>query len=98
MYIKHALLQFGFAGVQHWKHLPIIIKEDNQAVIKIAISGEPKHKHQKHLLLRLAYVREHVQSGIILPEFVPSAQNWADVLTKNLSKDTFKLLSAKLLG
>ena len=98
VYMKHALLQFGFAGVQHWKHQPIIIKEDNQAVIKIAISGEPKHKHQKHLLLRLAYVREHVQSGIILPEFVPSAQNWADVLTKNLPKDTFKLLSAKLLG
>ena len=71
MYMKHALLQFGFAGVQHWKHQPIIIKEDNQAVIKISISGEPKHKHQKHLLLRLSFVREAVQSKIILPEFVP---------------------------
>ena len=98
MYIKHALTQFQFSGVQKWQSQPMIIKEDNQAVIKISIAGEPKHKHQKHILLRLAFVREAVQSKTILPEFVPSADNVADVLTKNLSKDSFKRLSAMLLG
>ena len=58
MYMKHALSQFQFSGVQKLKSQPMIIKEDNQAVIKISIAGEPKHKHQKHILLRLAFVRE----------------------------------------
>ena len=62
------------------------------------MAGEPKHKAQKHILLRLTYVRELVKSKEILPEFVPSADNGADILTKNLSKETFKRLSAMLLG
>ena len=97
-YLKHALSEFQFSGVQKWKTQPIIIKEDNQAVIKIAMAGEPKHKAQKHILLRLSYVREIVQSKEIIPEYVPSAENGADLLTKNLSKETFKRLSAMLLG
>ena len=43
IYMKHALSQFQFSGVQKWKTQPIIIMEDNQAVIKIAMAGEPKH-------------------------------------------------------
>ena len=96
--MKHALSQFQFSGVQKWKTQPIIIKEDNQAVIKIAMAGEPKHKAQKHILLRLSYVREAVQLNTILPEFVPSANNGADILTKNLPKESFMRLSAMLLG
>ena len=38
----------------------MLIKEDNQGVIKIA-TGEVKHKHQKHILLRLSFVRESVR-------------------------------------
>ena len=96
--MKHALSQFQFSGVQKWKTNPINIMEDNQAVIKIAMAGEPKHKAQKHILLRLAYVREAVASNTILPVFVPSRDNVADILTKNLPKEPFMRLSAKLLG
>ena len=98
MYMKHALSQFKFSGVKKWESQPIIIKEDNQGVIKIAIAGEPKHKHQKHILNRLFFVREAVQSKTILPEYVRSSDNWADLLTKNLPKEAFQRLTACLLG
>ena len=54
--------QFKFSGVKDWSSEAMLIKEDNQGVIKIA-TGEVKHKHQKHILLRLAFVRESIQSN-----------------------------------
>ena len=38
IYLKHAMSQLRFSGIQHWQTKPIIIFEDNQAVIKIAVS------------------------------------------------------------
>ena len=96
-YINHALGQLKFSGVKDWSSEPMLIKEDNQGVIKIA-TGEVKHKHQKHILLRLAFVRECIQAKTIRLEYVPSADNIADVLTKNLPKEPFIRLRSLLLG
>ncbi len=98
LYLKHAMSQLQFSGVQHWTTTPIPIWEDNQAVIKIATSGEVKHKHQKHILVRLQYVREQVQLKTALPRYIPSADNIADVLTKNLPKEPFIRFRNLLLG
>ena len=51
IYFKHAMSQLQFSGTKQWITNPMTIFEDNQAVIKIAVSGEPKHKHQKHILV-----------------------------------------------
>ena len=96
-YINHALGQLKFSGVKDWSSEPMLIKEDNQGVIKIA-TGDVKHKHQKHILLRLAFVRECIQAKTIRLEYVPSADNIADVLTKNLPKEPFIRLRSLLLG
>jgi hypothetical protein len=45
IYLKHAMSQLRFTGIQHWISKPMIIWKDNQAVIKIAVSCEPKYKH-----------------------------------------------------
>ena len=86
-----------FASIQHWDTKPMTIFEDNQAVIKIVI-GDIKHKNQKHILVRLEYVRELFQSKTILPVYVPSADNVADVLTKNLAREPFARFQKSLLG
>ncbi len=98
IYLKHAMSQLRFSGIKQWTTNPMTIFEDNQAVIKIAVSGEPKHKHQKHILVRLQYVREQVASKTILPVYIPSADNVADVLTKNLPRESFERFRTILLG
>ena len=98
IYFKHAMSQLQFSGTKQWITNPMTIFEDNQAVIKIAVSGEPKHKHQKHILVRLQYVREQVASKTILPVYIPSADNVADVLTKNLPREPFERFRAIMLG
>ena len=97
VFIKHIMLQMKFASIKHWETEPMTIFEDNQAVIKIVL-GDIKHKNQKHILVRLASVRDLFQSKAILPVYVPSADNVADVLTKNLAREPFARFQKSLLG
>ena len=97
VYLKHTMSQMKFASIEHWNTKPMIIFEDNQAVIKIVV-GDIKHKNQKHILVRLQYVRELFQSKTILLVYVPSADNIADVLTKNLAREPFVRFQKSLLG
>ena len=76
---------------------PINIKCDNQPAILVA-NGTNKHAHVKHILLRLQYLRELIKEKQISLTYVPSSENVADALTKNLAKPQFIILRALLLG
>ncbi|MEI8135685.1 MAG: Ty1/Copia family ribonuclease HI, partial [bacterium] len=97
VYIKHALTQMKFAAITHWNKDPMIIFEDNQAVINV-VKGDINHKHQKHILIRLAYTREQFHNNIITPVYIRSEDNIADVLTKNLPQEPFIRFRKCMLG
>jgi len=67
---------------------PSVISEDNQACIKMVtnpgISGR-----NRHFAMRMHWLREQAANGSIVFEYVPSADQQADILTKNLPSPTF---------
>ena len=64
---------------------PSIIKSDNQATI--SISHHPEyHARTKHVDIDLHFLRDYVEEGTIKLEYVPSAENLADLFTKALSR------------
>ena len=67
---------------------PSVISEDNQACIKMVtnpgISGR-----NRHFAMRMHWLREQAANGSIVFEYVPSADQQADILTKNLPSATF---------
>ena len=69
---------------------------DNQSAI--AVSKNPEHHEKmKHLSLRLFWLRDAVQDGLIAPTFVPTQDMAADVFTKSL--DRYKLQKCvRMLG
>ena len=76
--------------------LPCVIHEDNRAAAYLA-----KNKHvsarTKHIDIRKHYVREHMKKlGMIKP--IKSADNLADILTKNTTVNTFEKLSNAILN
>lgn len=69
--------------------LPIRIKSDNKGAIQIA-KHPTSHSRTKHIELRHFFVRDHVEKGNVVFEYVPTAQQAADILTKRLSFEKFR--------
>ena len=73
------------------------VDEDNQACIKL--SEDPvSHNRTKHIDVKHHYIREKVEDGIIKLRYVPTTEQLADCLTKNLAKPQFLKFRDILLG
>ncbi|KAL8133416.1 hypothetical protein AgCh_008761 [Apium graveolens] len=65
--------------------LHVVIHSNNQAALDIAV--DPVfHPKTKHFALDCHFVREHVQSNLIQPRYLPSTSQLADIFTKGLSR------------
>ena len=57
---------------------------DNQSAIKLASVGILRPK-TRHITIRYHLLREHVQEGNVVVDFVRTDENLADYLTKDVS-------------
>lgn len=62
---------------------PSILFCDNKSAILLFYDSE-LHQITKHIEVDIYFIREKVQSGIITPKFVPSAEQVADIFTKSI--------------
>ena len=75
---------------------PSVLRMDNQSAI--AVSKNPEHHGKmKHLSLRLFWLRDAVQDGLIAPSFVATQNMAADIFTKALDRMKLKKC-ARMLG
>jgi hypothetical protein len=72
-----------------------ILCGDNQGAIFIG-SNPTTEKRTKHIDIRFHYIRECIEEGKIILYYIPTKEQIADILTKNLSFDKFKYLRSKL--
>ena len=67
-------------------HIPI--KCDNTSAI--CLTKNPiQHSRTKHIEIRHHFIRDHVQKGDIMLEFIDTLHQLADIFTKPLDKDRF---------
>jgi desulfoferrodoxin (superoxide reductase-like protein) len=79
-------------------NLPVVIMEDNSAVIQTA-TGEAAHlKRCKHFLMVINYVREQVEKGYIELRKIKGEDNTSDILTKRVRTKDFREKASKLMG
>ncbi|THH28130.1 hypothetical protein EUX98_g6049, partial [Antrodiella citrinella] len=64
---------------------PTLIYMDNQSAIQVVKNPE-HHGRMKHLDLRLFWLRDEIQKGVISVKYIPTDFMAADILTKPLSK------------
>ena len=65
--------------------IPMTIYCDNQATIT-QITGESSSKRSKHMDVRLKFVVDVVNKGIVMMKYLPSERMPADLMTKALSQ------------
>ncbi len=75
---------------------PLTVHIDNQAAIKL---GETSIFviGLRHVNLSYAFINDEVKKGAVKMEFVPSAEQLADILTKPLKRDQHRLMTSQLL-
>jgi len=78
--------------------LPAIIFEDNQPVIDLSKTLHGKINRSKHFLMLVHFIREQVEEGLIELRKIRTDDNTADVLTKAVVGQAFKMKAMKLLG
>jgi hypothetical protein len=74
-----------------------VLQCDNQAAIAIA-SDDVHHTRTKHIDIRHHFIRSHVQQEQVRLEWVPSADQQADVLTKALGRVAFTKCRDAIMG
>ena len=70
---------------------------DNTVAIAMA-QGEGSHKRRRHIDIKHHIIREQVLNGTIKVEWVPTAEQQADILTKPLPRADFERLRELIMG
>jgi hypothetical protein len=76
---------------------PTVIYEDNKSAITLASAPEIT-KNAKHVHTRFHYIRDLVAQRLFTIQYIPTADQVADILTKPLPRKQFLLLRAKLMN
>ena len=71
------------------------IYEDNQGSIALAKNPE-FHKRTKHIDIRYHFVREKVEDGQVVLEYISTKDMLADIMTKPITAMQFEVLRNKL--
>ena len=74
-------------------HIPI--KYDNTSAISLT-KNPIQHSRTKHIEIRHHFIRDHVQKGDVVIEFVDTLHHIADIFTKPLDKDRFCTIRGEL--
>ena len=76
---------------------PILIYEDNESTIKIALQNCSKNR-TRYILTKVHYIRELQQNGTILLKHISTNFQTADALTKALPGPLFNQHKQYLMG
>jgi hypothetical protein len=73
-----------------------VVYGDNQSAIAVSHNGV-KSERTKHVDVKYHFVTETVENGTVKLQWVPTAQQEADIFTKALAAPPFELLRSKLM-
>ena len=93
IYIRKLLERLGYP-----QSSPTPIFEDNRTCIAWTEGSVGGSDRAKHIDLRVHFVHDAVQDGVLTLNVVSSAENVADLLTKPLPEASFLILRKRLMG
>jgi hypothetical protein len=87
-----------FADIGEELGLPVIVLEDNAAVVTLATEELGQLKRSKHFAMVTNYVKDCIGKGIIEIRKISGEDNIADILTKRVRSGDFERKAKKMMG
>jgi hypothetical protein len=75
--------------------MDIKIKIDSQGALKMA-TGQRVQEPSKHIDIKFHLIRDHCEKGSFKVEYVPTAEQLADILTKSLPRPQLQMMMEKI--
>ena len=91
-FIYHSLESLGISVT-----ILIVVRTSNISTIYMA-ENDSSAVRTRHIDTRYHFIREHIEGGLIKIIFVRTAKNYAGILSKNVSSETYEKHVFKLLG
>jgi hypothetical protein len=92
MWARSLLEEMGFAQTS-----PTVLHEDNQSTIYL-LNNPGNGNKTKHIALRYNFLRDEIENGTIIVQYLPSGDMTSDILTKALPTGPFLHLRPQILG
>ncbi|KAK9682830.1 hypothetical protein RND81_10G099400 [Saponaria officinalis] len=89
LWLKQQLEDYGVS----FSCIPIFC--DNTSAIIIS-KNLAQHSRTKHIEIRHHFLRDNVEKGIIRLEFCKTKNQWADILTEPLARESFEMLRLEI--
>jgi hypothetical protein len=90
LYIRELLEELGY------KQGPVIVFEDNKALIDLIRRGKVSTGVTRHIAAKYYYAKDLIAEGLIVLRHCPTKLMIADILTKHLGGPEFKIMSRRL--
>ena len=75
-----------------------IVNQDNKSTIVMATKGKSNSGRSKHINVRYFYIKDRIDAGELVLQYLPTEQMVADILTKPLQGALFRSIRSKLLN
>jgi len=72
--------------------------QDNMSTIAFVKKGKSTSHRTKHIAVRYFFIKEKIEEGEIEVEYTPTLQMLADMFTKPLQGELFRVMRTKVLG
>jgi hypothetical protein len=93
VWLTDLLTELGFQSQE-----PAILYQDNISAMRLASQGTGTFKRSKHINVRYFWLKELIDLGKIVFEYLNTKELVADILSKPVTGALFVMLLAKLLG
>ena len=77
---------------------PSVVYQDNTSSMMMTEKGDSTEKKAKHMRVRFAFIKEHIEKKDISLVYIPTGEMVADALTKPLCGKKFREFRSQLLN
>jgi hypothetical protein len=92
IWCREFLIHQGYTGT------PAVLYQDNESTIKLSTNGVASSDRTRHVSIRYFWIKDRCATGDVEVIYKPTDEMIADILTKPLHGDKFKILRNLLLN